>query len=158
MLLVQANGGLGMVLVLVKQTKELPVIFPVPAGVVHVHEAFVLDLARDLVEGRKNIRGGRTLRPKLFFLRQAERADARENFQPRQEEPADRGDGAERPAAGDEINGKKRGDENPERSDLLRKRGLETAQGDAERRHAEREKKAKEHYGLIWCSFRNFSS
>src|SRR5438445_505177 len=69
-----------MVLVLVKQTKELPVIFPVPAGVVHVHEAFVLDLARDLVEGRKNIRGGRTLRPKLFFLRQAERADAREKI------------------------------------------------------------------------------
>src|SRR5438309_10735959 len=102
-----------MVLVLVKQTKELPVIFPVPASVVHVHEALVLDLARDLVAGRKNIRGGRTLRPKLFFLRQAERADASENFHPRQEEPADRRDGADAPAAGDAITGEKRCDENP---------------------------------------------
>src|SRR5207237_9146995 len=141
-----------------KHTRCWPVICPVTPSVVHVHEAFGLELARDLVEGGKNIRVGRTLRPKLFFLRQAERADARENFKPRQEEPADRGDGAEHPAAGDEINGKKRGDENPERSDLLRKRCLKTAQGNAERRHAEREKKAKEQYGLIWCSFRNFSS
>src|ERR1700675_850911 len=147
-----------MVLVLVKQTKELPVIFPVPAGVVYVHEALVLDLARDLVEGRKNIRGGRALWPELFFFRQAERADTSENFQPRQEEPADRGDCADYPAAGDEINSEKRGDKNSERSGLLRKRGLETTQCDAERRHAKREKKAKEHYGLIWCSFRNLSS
>src|SRR6266446_5077646 len=158
MLFVQADGGLGTVFVFVKQAKELPVIFPVPPGVVHVHEAFVLNLARDLVEGRKSIRGGRTLRPELFFLRQAKRTDASENFQPRQEEPAHCGDGAEHPAAGDEINGQKRGDKNPKRSGLLRKRCLKTAQGDAEHRHAEREKKAKEHYGLIWCSFRNFSS
>ena len=52
-----------------------------------VHEALVLNLACDLIECRKNIRGGRAFRAELFFLRQPEHAGCGvENFQPRQEE------------------------------------------------------------------------
>ena len=55
MLFVQTDGGLGAVLRFVKQPKKLPVIFPIPSGIVHVNEAFVLNLARDFVQGRKGV-------------------------------------------------------------------------------------------------------
>ena len=54
MLLVQADRRLRSIFLFVKQTEELPVILPIPAGVVYVHEAFALDLARNFIERRKN--------------------------------------------------------------------------------------------------------
>ena len=90
MLLVQANRRLRPILVLVKEPKELSVILPVPARIVDVLEAFVLDLAGDLVERRKNFRGGRALRPERLLLRQPQRPNASENFQPGQKKPAER--------------------------------------------------------------------
>ena len=59
MLLVQADGGLGAVFLLVEETKELLVILPVPTGVADVREAFALDLTGDLVEvGKTSGEGG----------------------------------------------------------------------------------------------------
>ena len=100
MLLVQADRGLGSVLLLVEQTEELAVILPVPPGVAHLHKTFVLDLARDLAQRRECIGGRWILWPKLFFLRQPKRANARKNFKPRQKEPAHGGGQTKHPAAG----------------------------------------------------------
>ncbi len=58
--------------------------------------------------------GRRALRAERFLAREAERADAGENFQPGEEEPAERAEEAEEPAAGDVINGEKRGGQNAE--------------------------------------------
>ena len=55
MLLIQANRGLGAILLSVKQPEELPVIFPIPSGIVHVHEAFVLNFTGDFVQGREGV-------------------------------------------------------------------------------------------------------
>src|SRR4029077_519761 len=127
-LFIEADGSLGMVLILVKQAKELPVTFPIPAGIVDVHETFILDLVRNFAERWKNVRRGRALRPEALFFRQAKGTDASENFQPGQKEPTERRDCAEHPAAGYEVNGQKRGDENAKRSGLLGKRALKTPQ------------------------------
>ena len=56
MLLVQANRRLRPILLFVKEAEELFVILPIPAGVVDVFETFVLDVARDFVERRKDVR------------------------------------------------------------------------------------------------------
>src|SRR5437762_2171761 len=87
MLLIQANRGLGAILLSVKQPEELPVIFPIPAGIADVHEAFLFDLAGDLAERWESVRRWRTFWPKLFFLRKPERTNARKNFQPREKKP-----------------------------------------------------------------------
>ena len=55
-LLIQANRRLRAIFFLVKEPEKLPVIFPIPAGIVHVGEAFIFDLVRDFVERRENIR------------------------------------------------------------------------------------------------------
>ena len=147
MLLIQADRGLGAVVVLVKQTKKLPVIFPVPAGIVHVNKPLVLDLARDFIECGENVRGRRAFRPEPFFLRQTQSANAGENLQPGQKEPAHSRDRAEDMVAGNEINRQIGRDQNAERAGFLRKGALVTAEGDAEHHHSEREEKSEKHYG-----------
>src|SRR5437667_5492947 len=87
MLLVQANRRLRAVYRLVKEAEQLPVVFPIPSGIVHVDESFVLDFVRDLVERRESITRRRRLRAKLFLFRQTQCADAAKNFHPRQKEP-----------------------------------------------------------------------
>ena len=53
MLFVQADRGLSAIVVLIEKSEKLPVVFPVPAGVVDVGEAFIFDFAADLIEGGK---------------------------------------------------------------------------------------------------------
>ena len=108
-MLIQTDGGLGAIFFSVKQSEKLPVIFPIPSGIAHIDETFVFDLARDFAKCRERIGRGRTLRSKLFLFRKAQRADPRENFQPRQKEPGYRCDHAPHPAIGSEIESKKRG-------------------------------------------------
>src|SRR5437762_2171763 len=139
-------------------SEELPVIFPIPAGIADVHEAFLFDLAGDLAERWESVRRWRTFWPKLFFLRKPERTNARKNFQPREKKPTHCGGETPDPAAGNEINRKKSGSKDSERARFLCIRILKTAQADAEHDHAECKEEAKKHYGLIWCSLRNFSS
>src|SRR5438094_6079834 len=116
MLLIQANGGLGAVFLLVKQSEELAVILPVPACVSYVRESFILNLARDLAERRERFGRWWTFRAKLFFLRQPKGANPSENLQPRQEEPAHRCGQTQRPISANKINRKESSNENSERS------------------------------------------
>src|SRR5437879_9828654 len=147
MLLVQADRGLGAVVVLVKQTKKLPVIFPVPAGIVYVDEPLVLDLARDFIERGENVQGRRAFRPELFFLRQTQSANAGENFQPGQKEPTHGRDRPEDVAAGNEINRQIGRDQNAESAGFLGKGALITAEGNAQHSHPESKEKSEKHYG-----------
>src|SRR5450631_2257118 len=98
-LLVQANRRLRPIFFLVKEPEKLAIIFPVPSRIVDVRESFVLDLAGDVFERGKNVRGGRTLRPERLLPRQTQRTNARKNFQPWQEEPAQCRDQTDPPAA-----------------------------------------------------------
>src|SRR5260370_25329031 len=102
-LLDKTNSRLGAIFRLVKKAEELAVIYRVPAGVVYVHESFVFNLAGDFVEARESIARRRRLRTKLFFFWQTQRADAGENFHPRQEEPARGRDPAQNFASGDKV-------------------------------------------------------
>src|SRR5207248_9319283 len=88
MLLVQADRSLGSIFLLVKQTEKLAVILPIPAGITHMDEAFALYPARDFSQRRKTIRGRRAFRPERFFFWQPERANARKDLKPRQNERA----------------------------------------------------------------------
>ena len=157
-LFVQANRGLGAILLSVKQPEELPVIFPIPAGIADVRKAFLFDLASDLAERWESVGRGWTFWPKLFFLRKPESTNARENFQPREKKPTHCDRETPDPAAANKINRKKSGSENAERARFLCIGILKTAKADAERDHAECKEDAKKHYGLIWCSLRNFSN
>src|SRR5213596_4375620 len=96
--------------------------------------------------------------PKEKQLRKPERTNARKNFQPREKKPTHCGGETPDPAAGNKINRKKSGSKDSERARFLCIRILKTAQADAEHDHAECKEDAKKHYGLIWCSLRNFSS
>ena len=145
MLLVQADRGLRTVVVLVEQPKKLPVIFPVPAGIVHVRETFILDLACDVVERRKNIGGGRAFAPELFFFWQTQSADAGENFNPRKKEPRRCCDRTEDVASRGEINQQIRNGENGERARFLGERTLKAPQRDGEHRHPKQNEKVKQH-------------
>src|SRR5438445_10010597 len=145
MLFVEADRGLGAILFSVEQPEKLPVIFPIPAGIAYVPESFVLDLTRNLTERWESVRRRRTFRPKLFFLREPERTNSGENFQPWQKEPAHCGDQSPHPASGNKINCKKSSDENAERARFLEIRIMKTAQADAERDHAKCKKDAKKH-------------
>src|SRR2546427_10765112 len=100
MLFMQADCGLCSVLFSVKQQEELPVTYPIPAGIADVHEALLFDLAGDLAERWESVRRGRTFWPKLFFLRKPERTNARENFQPREKKPTHCGGEPPDPAVG----------------------------------------------------------
>ena len=151
MLLIQTNRRLRPIFLLIIEPEKLPVIFPIPTGIGHVGEAFTFDLVRDFVEGRENIGRRRALRAETFLFRQTQSANARENFQPGQEQPAERADYSPDKTSGDEVNGKKRRDQNPKRTGLLRERSLVTAQSNAEHEHAQRHEKTKKHYGSIWC-------
>ena len=119
---VQTNRRLRAVFLAIKEPEELPVIFPVPAGVADVIESFALDLRGDLVEVRKNVTRRRAFRAQRFFAREPECADAGENLHPGKEEPAERADETEQPTAGDVVDGEKGGDENADRAGLLRER------------------------------------
>jgi len=158
MLFVQADRGLRSILFSVKEPKKLPVIFPIPAGVAYMHKAFILDLVRDVAQRWESVRGGRTFRSKLLFFWKPERTNSGENFQPREKQPAHCGDQTPDPATGNKINREKSGRENAKRTGFLCIRVLKTAQADAKHGHAECKKDAEKHYGLISCSFRNFSS
>src|SRR4029077_9489005 len=158
MLFVQADGRLGSILFSVKQPEKLPIIFPVPAGVTHVLEPFLLDLASNVTERWESIRRRRSLRAKLFFLREPERTNPSENFQPRQKQPTRCRGQTPQPAGRNEINREKSGRKDAERARFLCIRILKTAQADAEHDHPECKKDAEKHYGLISCSLRNFSS
>ena len=92
MLLVQTNRCLRAIFLLVKEAKKLPVIFPIPAGIVDVRESFILDLVRDIVEGRERRRRRAGFSAGALFLRQTQCADAGENFEPGQKQPAERAD------------------------------------------------------------------
>jgi hypothetical protein len=131
-LLVQANGRLRAVFRLVKKPEKLPVIFPIPSGIVHVDESFVLDFVRDFVERRESITRRRRLRAKLFLFRQTQRADAGKNFQPRQKEPRRRRNRSEDMAVSGKIDQQVGNDEDCDGSGLLGKRTLKTAQGDCQ--------------------------
>ena len=58
----------------------------------------------------------------------------------------------------DKIDEEIRNNQDRDRSGLLRKRTLKTAERDREDPHPEQDEQLKEHQGLIWCSVRNFSS
>src|SRR6058998_1048492 len=116
MLFVQANRGLGAILLSVKQPEELPVIFPIPAGIADVHEAFLFDLAGNVAERWESVRRGRTFWPKLFFLWKPERTNPGENFKPWKKQPAHRGGQTPDPATANEINREVSGDQNAKRA------------------------------------------
>src|SRR4029450_3836817 len=161
MLLVQADSRLGSIFLTIKQSEKLAVILPIPTRVADVNKPFILDLARDFTERWERVRRRRAFRSKPFFLGKPKGANPSENFQPRQKEPAHRADKTPHPAAGDKINAKKSGSENSERSGLLRKRILKAAQTRTEDGYAKCKKEAKKHQeliGVMWFSFRNFSS
>src|SRR6266576_1506507 len=145
MLFVQADRGLGAILLSVKQPEELPVIFPIPTRIAYVHESFLLDFARNVAERRESVGRWRTFWPKLFFLGKPERTNARENFQPREKKPTDGGRETADPVAGNKINRKKSGSENSKRTRFLCIGILKTAQANAERNHAECKENAKKH-------------
>ena len=56
MLLVQTNRCLRAIFLFVIEAKELFVILPIPARIANMLEALVLDLPRDIVERRENVR------------------------------------------------------------------------------------------------------
>ena len=145
MLFVQTNCGLSAIVGLVKEPEKLPVIFPIPTGVVHVSEAFVFDFAADLIECRKQAGGGRTFGSQPLFFGQPQGPNAGENLQPRQKKPAGRPRNPPARISGDEINRQEGSDQDSKRSEFLRERSLIAAQRDTENSNAEGEKKPEQH-------------
>ena len=137
MLLVQTDSRLRAIFRFVKKPKELAVIFPVPAGVVHVHETFVLNLTRNFVERRESIGRWRRLGTELFLFWQTQRANAGKNFNPRQKEPGGSRDRAEDMTVADKIDQQVGDDKDRDCSRLLGKRTLKTAQRDGQNSYAE---------------------
>jgi hypothetical protein len=84
-LLVQANRGLRTIVGPVKEPEKLPVVLPVPAGVINVGETFVFDFTADVVERGKQAGRRRSLGSQPLLFRQAQCANTGENLQPRQE-------------------------------------------------------------------------
>ena len=76
----EANGGLRPVRLLVKEPEELLIILPVPAGVLDVFEGFLFNLARDVVKSGESVRRRRRFMAQIFFKRETEFSDARENL------------------------------------------------------------------------------
>src|SRR5687768_3290977 len=95
----QADRGLGPLAWFVEKAEKLGVVVPIPAGVVHMLKLLGFNLLGDLVEGGENLRIRRALVAKIFLERQREAADAGEDFQPREEEPARGAKDADLPVA-----------------------------------------------------------
>ncbi len=67
MLLVQANRRLRAIFLFVKQPEKLPVILPIPTGIVDMDESFVFDLARDLVQASEKCRSTAAISAEAAF-------------------------------------------------------------------------------------------
>src|SRR6185369_3758011 len=76
-LLIQADSSLGTIFFSVKQSEKLPVIFPIPPGITHPSEPFVLDPARDFAKCRECVSRWRGSRSQLFFFWKSQRTDTR---------------------------------------------------------------------------------